>query len=460
LDNTAVFDSLKSYVLGGPHWTWIQDFEHQRDGRSAWLTLKEHFDGPGSKIRLKAAAYAAFKRAECKGAKNFDFELYRRIHNQAHSDLVRYGEPIPETKKVKDFLDRITDPTLQPVKYTIAGFTHLMQSFHDAANYIGNIIDLNKKSDYNAQNVSSTFTGRGGRGRGHGKGRNNGRGGHGRGKGCGRGGRNANGNANPGHWISSEEWNNMPDNKKETIRNARANYANNKQNIGAITTGDDDDQNATGGMNDGQGGSPPKRPNVDTSNAEDHMSRGNRNYISQIRSSKCYAIITDHQVSAMRHDNMNNKEAKAELDSHADTTVAGSTCRVIEYMNKSCDVFPFLENYDPMEKVPVARVATAYDHPSTGETFILVFGQSLYLGDKLEHALICPNQARLNGVVVDDIPKHLSHDGSSTHSIYFPDENGCLPLCLRGVISYLPTRYPSYGEINNCRWLVVTGDDE
>jgi len=69
------------------------------------MALKEHFDGPGSNIRLKAAAYAAIKRSEYKDAKNFDYELYRRIHTQAHSDLARYGEPVPETKKVKDFLD-------------------------------------------------------------------------------------------------------------------------------------------------------------------------------------------------------------------------------------------------------------------------------------------------------------------------------------------------------------------
>jgi hypothetical protein len=155
VDKCMVFDYLKSYILGGPHWTWIQDFEQTRDGRSAWLALKEHFDGPGNKIRLKAAAYAAIKRAKYKGAKNFDYEFYRRIYTQAHSDLARYGEPVPETKKVKDFLDRITDSTLQPVKYTIAGFTHLRQNFHEAANYIGNIIDLNKKSEYSSRNISS-----------------------------------------------------------------------------------------------------------------------------------------------------------------------------------------------------------------------------------------------------------------------------------------------------------------
>lgn len=35
LDNNSVFESLKSYVLGGPHWTWIQGYECLRDGRGA-----------------------------------------------------------------------------------------------------------------------------------------------------------------------------------------------------------------------------------------------------------------------------------------------------------------------------------------------------------------------------------------------------------------------------------------
>ena len=65
---------------------------------------------------MKTAAYASIKRTEYKGAKNFDFDLYKCIHTQAHADLKRYGKPVPEMKKVKDFLDGITEPTLQPVK--------------------------------------------------------------------------------------------------------------------------------------------------------------------------------------------------------------------------------------------------------------------------------------------------------------------------------------------------------
>jgi hypothetical protein len=112
LDNRAVFDSLKSRMLIGPAWTWIQNYDVKRDGRSAWQALKAHFEGVGSQIRLKTAAYASIKRAEYKGHKNFDFDLNKKIHTQAHADLKRYGEPVPETKKVKDFLDGITEASL------------------------------------------------------------------------------------------------------------------------------------------------------------------------------------------------------------------------------------------------------------------------------------------------------------------------------------------------------------
>ncbi len=138
--------------------------------------------------------------------------------------------------------------------------------------------------------------------------------------------------------------------------------------------------------------------------------------------------------------------------------MASSTCRILELTEKSCDVFPFSEDYEPMKQVPIAKVATAYDHPTSGETFILVFGQAIYLENNLEHTLICPNQARYNGVVVDDVPRHLSHDKRSTHSLYFPDQDVRLPLWMKGVISYLNTHYPSQYEIDNCRWLVVTND--
>jgi hypothetical protein len=194
-DNHAVFDLLISRILNGPAWTWIQDYDTNCDGHAAWKALQAHFEGVGGQIRMKTAAYASIKRAEYKGSKNFDFDLYKQIQTQAHANLKCYGEPVPEMKKVKDFLDGITKSTLQLVKYTIAGFPHLMNNFAEAANYIGQIVDLNKKSDLIIRQVSSSSSSNRsydshGHGGGHGK--RGGRGGRG---GCGynRGGRGGRG---------------------------------------------------------------------------------------------------------------------------------------------------------------------------------------------------------------------------------------------------------------------------
>ena len=111
-----------------------------------------------------------------------------------------------------------------------------------------------------------------------------------------------------------------------------------------------------------------------------------------------------------------------ELHSHADTCCAGSTCHVIEYMGKLCDVTPFSHEYEPMMNIPIVKAATAYDDPQTGETYILILAQALFLGDKLEHSLICLNQIHTHGVVVDDVPIHLMHNKQAMHLTYFPEE--------------------------------------
>jgi len=65
---------------------------------------------------------------------------------------------------------------------------------------------------------------------------------------------------------------------------------------------------------------------------------------------------------------------------------------------------------------------------------------------------------RSNGVTMDDIPVHHSHNLSSTHSITFPEDNISLPLKMNGSFSYIPTRTPTAEEIETCKWLVLTSD--
>ncbi|MGH3054467.1 MAG: hypothetical protein ACRDL7_05760, partial [Gaiellaceae bacterium] len=113
-----------------------------------------------------------------------------------------------------------------------------------------------------------------------------------------------------------------------------------------------------------------------------------------------------------------------------------------------------------MTNVPIVKAGTAYDDPYNGITYILVLNQALYFGEKLENTLLCPNQMRANGLVVDDVPRHLSEGQKSTHSIYIPHEKIRINLCMHGCLSYIPTRTPTIQEIENCRWLVMTDDKD
>ena len=111
-----------------------------------------------------------------------------------------------------------------------------------------------------------------------------------------------------------------------------------------------------------------------------------------------------------------------------------------------------------MENIATANACFAYDTPD-GSTFILEVNQALDFTGSMEHSLLCTNQSRSHGVVVDDVPKALDYHQRSTHSIYFPLEDISLPLCLHGPISYLPVRYPSEEEVNECQHLTLSCGD-
>ena len=126
---------------------------------------------------------------------------------------------------------------------------------------------------------------------------------------------------------------------------------------------------------------------------------------------------------------------------------------------QTVSVFGFDENAPPLQHVPIATCMTAHTLPS-GETIILVMHQALYLGKKHKDSLLCPNQLRLNGVRVDDCPKHLALGLNTRHSIIFEEDDLSIPLEMDGTISYFETHLPTSSEINNCRHIVLTSPEE
>jgi hypothetical protein len=103
---------------------------------------------------------------------------------------------------------------------------------------------------------------------------------------------------------------------------------------------------------------------------------------------------------------------RCELNSHADTVVAGRNMVLLEASGETVQVSPYSPEYQPLSDIPIATCATAYDNPETGEVILLIFGQALYFGDRLATSLLSPNQIRDSNPVCSRITT-LYHFASS-----------------------------------------------
>jgi hypothetical protein len=59
---------------------------------------------------------------------------------------------------------------------------------------------------------------------------------------------------------------------------------------------------------------------------------------------------------------------RTELDSHADTCVAGVNTTPLWFTDHSAPVSPFIGEYKPLKDIPIAMVAMAWDDPVDGTT--------------------------------------------------------------------------------------------
>ena len=129
--------------------------------------------------------------------------------------------------------------------------------------------------------------------------------------------------------------------------------------------------------------------------------------------------------------------ARCEMDSHADTCVAGPNFLVLSFTGEQCDVTPYTNDYQPITNVPVVNAATAYTDKPTGETYILHFNQILWYGKRMKMSLINPNQLRYYGNTVSDDPtdnmRPFGISGSDVH----------IPFRMDGTTVYFETRVPT-----------------
>lgn len=160
------------------------------------------------------------------------------------------------------------------------------------------------------------------------------------------------------------------------------------------------------------------------------------------------APVTISDFHSIKHD-----EHRTELDSHADTCVVGKHCLITHTYDKKVNVSGYDPTLGSMNGMSIVSAALAYDDPTCGETIVLRVHQAVHI-PSMGNNLLCPMQMRMNDVIVDDCPKFLHHQpADTTHSITVMnrDDKQVIPLSIRGVTSYFPTRTPTALENDNCQ---------
>jgi hypothetical protein len=150
---------------------------------------------------------------------------------------------------------------------------------------------------------------------------------------------------------------------------------------------------------------------------------------------------------------MRGTKARCELDSHADTCVAGPNFQVDEYTGEHCNVMPYSSDYQPLKDIPIVNVSTAFTDPSTGETIRLQFNQVIvWYGHRLTMSLINPNQMRHAGLTVSDDPTDKARHIGVLGDDFF------VPFRMQGTTVFFESRAPTKWEYANCRIVKLTVD--
>ena len=119
-------------------------------------------------------------------------------------------------------------------------------------------------------------------------------------------------------------------------------------------------------------------------------------------------------------DDIQSKESRLELDSHADSPVLGRGAHITYNTGRTVSVRGFTDELGDPIRVPVVNGVLVYECEHSGNSYALHLRNCLHIPSMSNH-LIPPFMMRLTGLVVNECPKFLSIKPSiADHSIFFP----------------------------------------
>ena len=184
-DNKAVWDLLKSNLIGEPAYNHISNFNNSNNGRGAWKALVGFYEGEDFKERLRESAFARLSTTFYKGESNrFNFEKYVQVHKEAHKMLedcgYNDGRGMDDATKIQHFKTGIKqDAGLETALSQIRAnpnYRHFDQLISFLTAEVEHKANRTKQLGTSRDRRVSAVTGRGGsRGGGRGRGRGRGR---------------------------------------------------------------------------------------------------------------------------------------------------------------------------------------------------------------------------------------------------------------------------------------------
>lgn len=135
--------------------------------------------------------------------------------------------------------------------------------------------------------------------------------------------------------------------------------------------------------------------------------------------SRCYVGKVE-SLNRAKSKTAPGRVARNDMDAHADARCAGSNWQVVEWLDQACEVAPFLEMCDPVNKIPLAKCTAVSTSPFGGD-HLLIGDQLLWFGALLPHSSLNPNQFCAFGIDAQDGPFDASRNlGASCDHAFMP----------------------------------------
>ena len=162
--------------------------------------------------------------------------------------------------------------------------------------------------------------------------------------------------------------------------------------------------------------------------------------------------VTSALQTWLESDNIFKDTLNTNIDNHADTHCFGKNFRPLSWFNLTFSVSPLLSEYTATDNVEICTAATAWTSHA-GQVYILVFGQRLLFGDRIDRSLIKPNQCCSYGILICNYPTdpHMP--------LGFQKNTLNIPLFMESTIATMSTHCPSMEELEACQYIYLSDEE-